>query len=197
MMLRRATMAAALLLAAAMAKAGAAEGNVDVASFGYLLHEAHGPGVRWAEARRVARIEVVFREGASLPAPQAVTVEYWQHTWNGAAVGGADSGTWAGWGAADDWYTGQWKKADTRLQVAGRAFVLTFAPSGEKEFPDLKGPGVTCRPTLKVRVLLPAVSPQVSQFRVFTDSMWRTSAIRIQFEGRSDSTIHSSRITAG
>ena len=187
MMLRLATIAAAgLLLAAAVANAGAIEGNVDVAPFGYPLHEANGPGVRWPEARRVARIEVAFADGAPLPAPEAVTVEYWQHTWNGAAVDGADSGTWAGWGAADDWFTGQWKKADTRLQVTGRAFVLTFAPSGEKEFPDLKGPGVTYRPTLKVRVSLPAMRPQVSEFRVFTDSMWRTSAIRIQFEGRSD-----------
>jgi hypothetical protein len=187
MMLRLATVAAAsLLLAAAATNAGAIEGNVDVAPFGYPLHEANGLGVRWPEARRVTRIEVAFADGASLPAPDAVTVEYWQHTWNGAAVDGADSGTWAGWGAADDWFTGQWKMADTRLQVTGRAFVLTFAPSGEKEFPDLKGRGVTYRPTLKVRVSLPAVRPQVSEFRVFTDSMWRTSAIRIQFEGRSE-----------
>lgn len=174
--------AAGFLFAAVVATASAAVGNVDAAPFGYTLHEANGPGVRWAESRRVDRVELVFADGPPLPATEAITVEYWQHTWNGAPVGSADAGS--GWEAADDWYTGQWKKADTRIQANGRTFVMTFAPSGEKEFPDLKARGVNYRPTLKVRVSLPADHPTISAFRVLTDSMWRSSAIRIQFEGR-------------
>lgn len=125
--------------------ATAQETNVDVAPFGRPLVDKDSVGVEWPEMRRLLRVEVQFvDDGAALPSPESLKVEYWHRVWNGAAIrryGEQNAGS-TGWAADDDWFNGEWKAADTRARSDGRTIRFTFAPSNEKEFPELKRPEI-------------------------------------------------------
>ena len=169
--------------------ATAQETNVDVAPFGRPLVDKDSVGVEWPEMRRLLRVEVQFvDDGAALPSPESLKVEYWHRVWNGAAIrryGEQNAGS-TGWAADDDWFNGEWKAADTRARSDGRTIRFTFAPSNEKEFPELKTPGVMYRPTLKLRVTFTGAHPKVAALRALTDSVWQNpETVRIQFENRS------------
>ncbi len=160
--------------------------TVDIAPFGKRLDTKDSVVLRWGEMRRVARVEVTFAEGAPLPTADKLKVEYWHRVWNGAAIRryveqGAGG---VGWAAMDDWYNGAWKAADTRATVTGRTVSFTFAPSNEKEFPNLRQPGPVYRATLQVRVVLPEGHSKVSALRVFSDAVWQTSNVVIRFDKR-------------
>jgi len=162
--------------------------NVDAAPFGRALVEKDSVGAQWSEPRRIQRVEVDFADdGSPLLAVDALRVQYWHQVWNGGSVrrfGVRDAGN-AGWVEDDDWFNGQWRTADSRIRLEGRTAVCTFAPSQEKEFPELKSAGVTYRPTLKVRVTFAAPHPRVEKFRAMTDSVWQGSEpLRIQFQDR-------------
>jgi len=177
---------ATVLLTFAAPKAQA--GDFDAAPFGKPLLEKDSVGVQWPENRRVIRLEVKFVNGsAPLPSRENLIVEYWRSSWEGENVrryGDQAAGS-AGWNAKDDWYNGQWKAADTHIEIQGRSAVFTFAPSGQKEFPKLQSAGATYRPTLKVRVRFTGAHPDVESFRAFTDSQWKSPVtLRLQFENR-------------
>jgi len=160
--------------------------NVDVAPFGKTVPAPNSAGVEWGEMRRIARVEVVFAAGVPVPAPESMKVEYWHRVWDGRAIRRyAEQGAGGvGWAAMDDWHNGAWKTADTRAKTAGRIVTFTFAPSNEKEFPNLKQPGPAYRAALKLRVLLPEGHPKVSALRVFSDATWQTSNLVIRFDKR-------------
>jgi hypothetical protein len=148
-----------------------------------------GVGLQWPEIRRVSQVIVVFvNDGQPLPAASAAHVEYWHQSWKGDAVGrygGRDAGR-HGWDATDDWFNGKWKTAETALSVSGRTLSFRFSPVAQKEFPELKGPGVTYRPTLKVRVVFEGAHPDVKSLSALTDSLWQEpESLRIRFAGRS------------
>jgi hypothetical protein len=158
----------------------------DAAPFGYAIHEADGKvhGVRWAQPRKVRRLVVEFPADAALPAAEKVGVQYWHNSWDGrpdpilaeTAAGGE------GWVAMDDWSNGKWKDADTRVQVDGRRWTITFAPTGEKEFKDLGNkPGVAYRKTLKIRLAADEPLPKPARLAAFTDSVCKPVKVRILF----------------
>ncbi len=185
----------------------AKQAEFDAAPFGRALAEKDSVGVAWPEMRRVVRLEVVFADdGSALPAPGAFEVQYWRQSWDGHAVRryteqGAGS---TGWDASDDWTNGEWKAADSQVEISGRRATFTFNPSDLKEFagsrqqlgfpfePDeqreaagSKLLGVRYRPTLKVRVKFSGTSPRVETLRAFTDSTSQGPAfLRLQFENR-------------
>lgn len=165
----------------------AKEGNFDAAIFGRPLAQKDAVGVEWPERRRIIRVEVIFANGSvPLPSVENMKVEYWHSSWDGAKFSryGSSAG-WAGWEAKDDWYNGEWKTADTHAEFHGRSAVFTFARSDQKEYPQLKVPGVVYRPTLKVRVRFTIAHPRVESLRAFTDSEWKSPAIlHLQFENR-------------
>jgi hypothetical protein len=166
----------------------AKESDFDAAPFGRPLLEKDSVGVEWPEIHRVIRVEVNFASGSEpLPSHENLVVEYWSSSWNGAMVrkyGDQAAGS-AGWNDKDDWYNGVWKAADTRCELRERSAVFTFVPSDQKEYPQLKVPGVKYRPTLKVRVRFTGAHPQVESFKAFTDSQWKSPAIlRLQFGNR-------------
>ena len=167
----------------------AKEANADVAPFGRPLIDKNSVGVEWPEMRRVARVEVQFADdGSPLPAPKSMKVEYWHGVWNGAAIRryGVQNAGDTGWAGDDDWFNGGWKTADTRARNEGRSITFSFAPSNEKEFPDLKVLGVPYRPTLKLRLAFAGAHAKVASLRAFTDSLWQNpESVRIQFENRS------------
>jgi hypothetical protein len=167
----------------------AEEANVDAAPFGRALIDKDSVGVEWPEARRVSRVEVQFADdGSPLPPPESMKVQYWHRVWNGAAIrryGEQNVGS-TGWAADDDWFNGGWKTADTRARNEGRSVTFSFAPSNEKEFPDLKVLGILYRPTLKLHVAFAGAHPKVASLRALTDSLWQNpETVRIQFENRS------------
>jgi hypothetical protein len=166
----------------------AKEGNFDAAPFGRPLLEKDAVSVEWPEIHRIIRLEVNFASGsAPLPSRENLRVEYWRNSWNGARIrryGDQAAGS-AGWNAKDDWYNGEWKTADTHAEFQGRSAAFTFAPSGQREYPELKVTGVVYRPTLKVRIRFTGAHPQVESLHAFTDSQWKSPAIlRLQFENR-------------
>src|SRR5271157_568195 len=162
--------------------------DFDAAPFGKALVTGDSGGVEWPENRRVLRVEVEFANNAApLPSGDSMIVEYWNSSWKGEKVrryGDQAAGS-AGWNAKDDWYNGEWKAAETHLEIQNRTAVFTFAPSNQKEFPKLETPGAIYRPTLKVRVKFTGRHPEVASLRAFTDSQWKTPAlVRLQFENR-------------
>ncbi|MFB3923365.1 MAG: hypothetical protein ACE145_16705 [Terriglobia bacterium] len=163
--------------------------QLDVAPFGRPLAGKDSVGVEWPEMRRVAIVEVAFADdGSALPPAGSMKVEYWHRVWKGGAIrryGEQNAGS-TGWAEDDDWFNGEWRTADTRARVEGRRVIFTFAPSNEKEFPELKTPGTTYRPTLKIRVAFSGAHPRVQSLKALTDSVLQSSEhLRIQFEKRS------------
>jgi hypothetical protein len=155
---------------------------VDAAPFGDRIDDADSVGLRWPEVRRIVRVEAEFTGPA--PAADTMRVEYWHKAWTGQALRRyAETGAGSvGWAAADDWFNGAWKAADARVRVAGRTAAFTFAPSNEKEFPDLKTAGVLYRPALKIRVVFSGPHPRVAALRAITDSAWRNADLTIRFD---------------
>jgi len=174
-------------LSVCLTTAFANDTGFDAAPFGRPLAEKGVVGVEWPEMRRITRVEVLFASDASpLPAAKDMKIEYWHKVWNGAALrryADQNAGS-SGWNPKDDWYNGEWKATDFRLEMAGRAAIFTFAPSNQKEFPDLKSPGVSYRPTLKIRVVFAGAHPPVKALKTFTDSNWRTSEVIARFANR-------------
>lgn len=174
---------------------GSVEPAFDAAPFGMVIHEGDRDyGVKWGEPRKIRRVVVEFGDGP-LPSPETVRVQYWQGIWKGGpdpilAEQGAGG---VGWAAVDDWTNGKWKDADARVRVDGRRMEFTFAPTGEKEFKDLGGPGVGYRRTLKLRVVtgnhrLEAGATEVyrrdagaTRLAAYTDAELRPVTARILF----------------
>lgn len=139
--------------------------------------------LRWAEPRKVRRVVVEFNLGSIVPAPDKVRLQYWHRTWDGgpdpvleeAGAGGV------GWHSIDDWTNGEWKDAETTLQASGRTWVLAFKSTRAREFPALKGTGVTYRKTLKIRLVSETRLPSIAAFKVLTDAVYRPLSVRVLF----------------
>ncbi len=156
----------------------------DAAPFGFVIAQDAKLryGVRWAEPRKIRRLIVEFPEGSEPPPPEKVRVQYWRAHWDGrpepiAAEKGAGR---VGWEGMDDWTNGKWIDADTRIEVAGRQWTCTFAPSGAKEFPNI-GEGVTYRKTLQIRLQSETDLPRPSRFAALTDAKYQPLTVRVLF----------------
>jgi hypothetical protein len=178
----------AVILASALA-AQSTDVNFDAAPYARRLNVEEGIGLQWPDIRRIATVQIHFAEdGKALPEASAVRVEYWHQSWMGEPVGrygGRDAGR-HGWDATDDWFNGKWKAAQITGSANGRTLTLRFGSSAGTEFPDLKGAGVTYRPTLKLRISFTGDHPQVKSIAANTDSRWQEPVhVRVQFQGRS------------
>lgn len=158
----------------------------DVAPFGYRDDAPDGSAhaVRWAEPRKIRRVEFEFEPGAAMPAADKVRLQYWHNTWNGQAdpVLKECSPCAFGWVATDDWTNGKWKDADTELSVDGSRWVITFHPTDRTEFSELNGPGVGYRKTLKIRIVSDRAMPRLKALRALTDATMRSVSVRIAWD---------------
>ena len=168
-------------------KSDAAVGNCDVAPFGVPVpregEASPAPQVRWAEPRKVRQVVVEFAGSQTLPDPCGVSLQYWQRTWDGQAdpvlmergAGGV------GWDAMDDWTNGKWITAKTSRKVDDKRWTFTILPITSDEIGSVKGPGVSYRKTLWVRLAAKQPLPAQSKMQVFTESSYRPLKVRIQF----------------
>ena len=175
------------LLAAGAHEQKAPVGDCDIAPFGVPVPRDGSARpqaeVRWAEPRKVRQVVVDFASDKSLPDPCSVSLQYWQRTWDGQAdpvlvergAGGV------GWDAMDDWTNGKWITARTSLQVDNNRWTFTVLPITSEEINSVKGPGVSYRKTLWVRLNSAKPLPATDKMQVFTESSYRPLTVRIQF----------------
>ncbi len=147
-----------------------------------------GAGVVWEDARDVFRVVVRFAEGAALPAPDAVRLEYWQSSWPERRIPrDRPSGSGgSGWLDVGDWFNGRWMRADAACAAEGRAWTYTFRPVSAIEFPALKDFAATYRSTLKLRVVSDRPLPPVASLEAYTDSVWRAADLEVEWGGTAD-----------
>jgi len=168
----------------AQAEAPAPGGAFDAAPFALRFQEADGKasGLRWAEPRKIRRVEAEFERASDAAAAPSLKLQYWHRTWSGKPdplLGERGAGG-VGWDAMDDWTNGAWKDADANRAVsaAGR-IVFTFNPTGDREFKKLGHPGVSYRKTLKIRLAADSLLPKIKAIRAFTDAVYRPLNVRI------------------
>lgn len=160
------------------------EREFDAAVFGMATDEddPRSVAVRWAEPRKIRKVLLHFEQGAALPKPESLRVEYWHRVWKGgpdAVVGEKNAGS-MGWDAMDDWTNGSWKRAETLAEVDGQVMTFTFAPTGRSEFPEIGDKGVGYRKAIKLRVVADQALEKVTM-RAITDSQPVPLSIRIQW----------------
>ena len=83
-------------------------------------------GVLWEDPREIHRVVVTF---AGDPPPRdTLALEYWQSSWPHHEIPrDAPSGAGqSGWLNVGDWFQGEWKTADTDLEVNGNVCTFTF-----------------------------------------------------------------------
>ncbi len=162
-------------------------GNCDIVPFSVPVpKDGSAAGqlqARWAEPRKVRQVIVEFAGNQALPDPCTVSLQYWQRTWDGQAdpvlmergAGGV------GWDAMDDWTNGKWITAKTSFKADDKRWTFTILPITSDEIMSVKGPGVSYRKTLWVRLNAKQPLPAQSKMQVFTESSYRPLTVRIQF----------------
>jgi len=147
----------------------------DAAHFGLPLPE--GNGVMWEDPREIHRVVVRFVGAA--PAPENVRFEYWGSRWPGQHLpkDREPGGGSVGWMELGNWYTYNWRVADTEAMAEGSAITFTFRPVNAKEFPRLKDYPAAFRYTLKLRVASDHALPAISSIEAFTDSRFEPLGI--------------------
>jgi len=182
-------------------RALAQEAAFDAAPFGSPTETLDGRsfGRRWAQPRKIRRIEVDWPPGAVVPAPDKVRVEYWHGHWDGRPdpiLSETGAGGF-GWVRMDDWTNGQWKQACAVMTAAGDRWTVTFEPTDGREFEKLKTPGVAYRRTLMLRLIADEPMPEPTGFRVLTDSVRRPLTVRIEFGRPREASIRLDREDSG
>ncbi len=190
----------ALISAMVFSPAPVAEPSaIDMAPFGFVTvqPEDNAVGLRWAEPRKINRIEVEFDEPTD-PAPSGLQLQYWHRYWDGKPdpiLSEQTSGK-VGWDAMDDWTNGKWINAKTRTTVEGNRVTFQFEPIGNDEIKTAAG-GLTYRKTLWVRLRGEKETPSTRGARIFTESGAVSQKVRIQFGKPNDSTFDSPSAETG
>ncbi len=152
----------------------------DAAPFGLPLPE--GNGIMWEDPREIHKVVVHY--GGPAPAPEKIRLEYWgsrwpeQHLPKDREPGGGS----VGWMELGNWYTYQWRRADTEAKADGNTVTFTFRPVNAKEFPSLKDYPAAFRFTLKLRVVSEAPLPKPEQIEAFTDSTLEPRVLNLAWE---------------
>jgi hypothetical protein len=155
--------------------------DFDAVPFGLALTKEEGVGVKWEDPREIHKVVVHF--ASSAPASEKVRLEYWgsrwpeQHLPKDRQPGGAD----VGWMELGNWYTGDWRAADTQARTEADALVFEFRPVNTKEFPALKDYSARFRYTFKIRVNSDSPLPKVSRIEAFTDSVFQQRMARLEW----------------
>ena len=157
----------------------AAGAQFDAAPFGLPLPE--GNGVMWEDPREIHRVVVHF---ASAPPPlEKARLEYWGSRWPEQRLpkdrepGGGDTG----WMELGNWYSYNWRTADTAAVARSNSVEFKFRPVNAKEFPKLKDYAAGFRFTLKLRVTADEPLPQIERIEAFTDSSVENRFARLAF----------------
>ena len=157
----------------------------DAAPFGILIpdQDGRGYGIRWAEPRKIRRVEVEFADNLVPPPSSQLRLQYWRRIWKGKpdSVLSERSAGAVGWDRMDDWTNGRWVDAGTHLTQKENRWIFTFAPVSAKEIPDLQGAGVEYRKTLWIRLRSYESLPPLQSFLAYTDSVYQLLQARIQF----------------
>ena len=169
--------------------------QLDAAPFGYTSLDEGGKAwsIRWGEPRKIVRFELEF-DGLA-PAADTLKVQYWHRHWDGKPDPAIDAGD-AGWAPMDDWTNGKWKDAQVTITSGSvgpvfgsrESLTITFKQTDSTEFKDLKGPGVTYRKTLKLRLLGTATLPKVTAAHAFTPAATRPIRVHLSFGKPADPT---------
>ena len=183
--LHAATAAAA---ANAAGPASPAEGTpVDAAPWGELTtwEDGKARGVLWEDPRDVVRVVAEFAEDVNPDAK--IRLQWWQSQWPEhriprEQVSGAGE---SGWLNIGDWYQGEWRDGDTRLEKSGRVWTFTFRPVNAREYPALKDFAAPYRTTQKVRLTGSGTLQKIAGIRAYTDSVWRKGRIDWELGGTS------------
>ncbi len=161
---------------------------VDAAPFGAVQRwQADGTdlGVVWEDPRDLFRVVIEFGDGVEPPPPDTLRLQYWQSVWPEQRI--PRDRPWgaglSGWTDVGDWFRGEWRDADVDREVAGSRLTFRFRPLNEREFPELADLPVRYRTTLKVRVVADAALPRIDRFAAFTDSVWETLELAIEWGG--------------
>ncbi len=162
--------------------------EMDVVPYGELMHwddQGRDYGVIWEDSRDIFQVVVTFASDREMPDADSIQLEYWQSQWPKRRIprdqpSGAGG---SGWLDIGDWFQGQWKTADSRIEVQKNALIFTFNPLNEKEFPDLQDFPATYRTTMKLRILARTKLPAIEQFRAFTDSEWKSISFDVFWGG--------------
>ena len=170
----------AVVLVALLPVARAADGSAfDAAPFGLPLPE--GDGVRWEDPREIHRVVVHF--AGAPPAPETVRLEYWGSRWPAQRLpkdrepGGGD----IGWMELGNWYSYNWRLADTEAVTRGNAIEFTFRPVNAKEFPKVGDYAAEFRFTLQLRVTADTALPRIERLETFTDSSVEDRSVGLAF----------------
>jgi hypothetical protein len=163
-------------------------GIVNVVPFGELKKwDSQGKdyGVIWEDARDIFRVVIKFADSKTVPAPESVSLQYWQSSWPHRRIprDRASGAGGSGWLDVGDWFKGKWIKADTNLDVKGNTCSFTFNPVNAKEFQDLKDFSAPYRSTLKLRLVADKPLPAIDEFEAYTDSVWSTLEFEVVWGG--------------
>ena len=166
---------------------------LDAAPFSLFTSDEDGKAhsLRWGEPRKIRRIVIELPKDANVPKSDKIRLQYWHKSWDGRsdpilAETGAGG---EGWAEIDDWSNGQWKDADTNLQIDGKQLTFTFNSTGAKEFPDLGQAGVGYRKTLKIRLVSEQSISKPIRFQAFTNAVCRELTVRILFGKPAESSV--------
>ncbi len=157
----------------------------DAVPFGNKFAGTNWVGVYWDDPREIHEVAVQFPSGPLRA--DMIRLEYWGSRWpeqrlpKNSQPGGAD----VGWMELGNWYTYQWRTADTEMRMDGDKLIFTFRPLNAKEHPNLKDYPADFRYTLKVRIVSSNELPELRNFEVFTDSELQPAApVRLAWKQR-------------
>jgi len=135
-------------------------------------------GVEWEYPRQFSRIAVRFADAEAAPCG-SVRLQYWVHNWPPDFSGG--------WTAVDDPYNGRWVSANGEFRADGGTWTFAFDPLDVTEIDRARDFAVTYRQSYRIRLLFEDGStPPVAELKVFSDSVRREAALRIEFGLKDD-----------
>lgn len=161
------------------------DGAAPGANVGFLASETNALAVRlapgaalqieWDHPRPVRRVALCGVEGEAPPEAAGFEVQWWRRIW-------PDNGT-GGWMKLDDPFNGAWTAGRVITNTLSPCLELEFAPLTDVEAPGIERRGMPERQTYKLR-LVPARSVSLREVRVFSDAVWRTGALRFEWNCR-------------
>jgi hypothetical protein len=153
--------------------------QVNIAKYAKVEYTNNIVTLEWEEMRDIFSIVLTGCDASIL---SKAKIQYWQRVWpkqrvpKGAIVGAGGSG----WMADDDPYNGDWKDADVKMMTKNKA-IYTFNPINEKEFPEIGDFNADYRKAMKLRVVFDNDIDDKCKIKVFSDSTWNETEIKIEW----------------
>jgi hypothetical protein len=139
--------------------------SVDIAENGTLE-------VEWRHPRDVRKIVLT---GSKLPSADKILVYWWYSIW-------PDNGS-GGWQRLDDPYNGTWIRLDADISSSDGRLTWDVKPLTKAENPKIEHEGAEFRRTYKIRLVFSSKA-SVSALETYTDAIWRTADIRMDWAAK-------------